>query len=377
MAEPGEFKTWLAGRKKPTMEYWYRHLRQRTGILMDSATGGKKPLGGQWNYDADNRQSFGKTGPQAVPEPLRFAPDVITQAVMAEVAEHFAEHPGELSSFDWPVTRAQALQALDDFIVNRLPQFGDYQDAMWPNQAWLYHSLLSVALNLKLLNPREVIAAAETAYHQGRAPINAVEGFIRQILGWREYVRGLYWSYMPEWAGWNALDAQQDLPDFYWTGDTDMACLKDSIGQVLTHGYGHHIQRLMVTGLFALLWQAKPEQVHHWYLAMYVDAVEWAELPNVLGMSQFADGGLLATKPYVSSAAYVDRMSDYCRNCPYDRKARTGARACPFNALYWAFFDRHRTRLERNPRLGMVYRQLNAMTQEQIAALREQANRQA
>jgi deoxyribodipyrimidine photolyase-related protein len=360
IAEPGEFKTWLAGRKKPTMEYWYRQLRQRTGILMD----GKKPLGGKWNYDADNRQSFGKTGPQGLPAVMRFEPDEITQAVMQQVAQTFADHPGQLAPFDWPVTRQQALQALKDFIEHRLAQFGDYQDAMWPNQAWLYHSLLSAAMNVKLLNPREVIAAAEQAYQQGRAPLNAVEGFVRQILGWREYVRGLYWSTMPDWLSWNALDAQQDLPAFYWTGDTEMACLKDSIGQVLKHGYGHHIQRLMVTGLFALLWQAKPEQVHQWYLAMYVDAVEWVELPNVLGMSQFADGGLMASKPYIASGQYINKMSGYCLQCRFKPKETTGDQACPFTTLYWGFIEKHQAQFQGHPRLGMQVKHLERMPAE-------------
>ena len=374
IAEPGEFKTWLAGRKKPTMEYWYRHLRQRTGILMDD----KKPMGGKWNYDADNRQSFGKAGPQAVPAPLRFTPDAITQQVIKDVELHFAQHPGKLAEFGWPVTREQALAALEDFIAHRLAKFGDYQDAMWPNQAWLYHSLLSAALNLKLLNPREVMAAAEQAYQQGRAPLNAVEGFIRQILGWREYVRGLYWSYMPDWLSMNALNAQQDLPALYWTGDTEMSCLKDSIGQVLEFGYGHHIQRLMVTGLFALLWQAKPEQVHQWYLAMYVDAVEWVELPNVLGMSQFADGGLMASKPYIASGQYIDKMSGYCQQCRYKPKEATGDQACPFTTLYWGFIEQHQEQFRGHPRLGMQVRHLDAMSaekrqliQQKILQLRE------
>ncbi|WP_044410237.1 cryptochrome/photolyase family protein [Thiomicrospira microaerophila] len=368
IAEPGEFKAWLAERKKPTMEYWYRALRQRTGILMD----GKKPLGGKWNYDADNRQAFGKDGPQSVPVPVRFEPDEITQTVIKQVAETFAKHPGELENFDWPVTRQQALQALDDFIAHRLEKFGDYQDAMWPNQAWLYHSLVSAAMNLKLLNPREVIAAAEQAYHQGRAPLNAVEGFIRQILGWREYVRGLYWSYMPDWLDWNALDAQQNLPAFYWTGDTDMACLKDAIGQVIQHGYGHHIQRLMVTGLFALLWQAKPEQVHQWYLAMYVDAVEWVELPNVLGMSQFADGGLMASKPYIASGQYINKMSGYCQNCRYKPKEATGHQACPFTTLYWGFIERHQDVFRGHPRLGMQVKHLERMPDEKRNQIQKQ-----
>lgn len=366
IAEPGEFKAWLAGRKKPTMEYWYRHLRKRTGILM----AGDQPVGGQWNYDADNRQSFGKQGPQAVPSPQRFAPDAITQSVMSEVAQHFADHPGQIEPFDWPVTRQQALEALEDFVQQRLVKFGDFQDAMWPNQAWLYHSLLAAALNLKLLNPREVIAAAEQAYVQGRAPLNAVEGFVRQILGWREYVRGLYWSYMPEWQDWNALDAQHDLPDFYWTGETDMACLQDSLGQVLAHGYGHHIQRLMVTGLFALLWQAKPQQVHHWYLAMYVDAVEWVELPNVLGMSQFADGGLMASKPYIASGQYINKMSGYCQHCRFKPKESTGDQACPFTSLYWNFIEQHQDRFRGHPRLGMQVKHLERMSAEKRQAIR-------
>lgn len=368
IAEPGEFKTWMSDRKKPTLEYWYRHLRQRTGILMAA----KKPIGGQWNYDSQNRQSFGKAGPGELPVPLRFEPDEITQLVMSEVTERWGHHPGRLDTFAWPVTRSDALHALEDFVIHRLGQFGDFQDAMWPKQAWLYHSLLSAALNLKLLNPREVIAAAVKAYDDGLAPLNAVEGFVRQILGWREYVRGLYWSYMPDWLEMNALDAQQELPSFYWTGQTDMTCMNDAIGQVLDYGYGHHIQRLMVTGLFALLWQTKPEQVHQWYLAMYVDAVEWVELPNVLGMSQFADGGLMASKPYIASGQYINKMSGYCRQCPYQPKEAVGEQACPFTSLYWSFIERHQDRFRGHPRLGMQVKHFDAMTDEKRALIKQQ-----
>jgi len=278
-----DFAAHAKGRKQLRLEYWYRELRQKHGILME----GKVPVGGQWNFDADNRESFGKAGPQNVPPPTRFTPDAITQEVITLVNSRFASHPGTLTTFGWPVTRAQAVMALQAFIQERLPLFGLYEDAMWAGEPWLYHSHLSCALNLKLLSAREVVQAAEDAYRAGHAPLAAVEGFIRQILGWREYVRGIYWTQMPEYLEHNALDAQADLPAWYWTGDTDMACLKDAISQTLEQGYAHHIQRLMVTGLYALLLGVKPQAVHAWYLSVYVDAVEWVELPNTLGMGQF------------------------------------------------------------------------------------------
>ena len=269
------------------------------------------------------------------------------------VERHFADHPGSLHSFAWPVTRAQALQALDDFIAHRLPHFGRWQDAMWPGQPWLWHSALSAAMNLKLLNPREVVAAAEAAYRAGAVPLESAEGFIRQVLGWREYVRGIYWTRMPAYAEVNALDARQDLPAFYWSGDTPMACLADAITQTLAHGYAHHIQRLMVTGLYALLLGVEPRQVHAWYLAVYVDAVEWVELPNTIGMSQYADGGLMASKPYAASGRYIERMSAgrLCATCRYDPGQRLGERACPYTLLYWDFLLRHADRFARNPRI--------------------------
>lgn len=348
------FAAHAKGRKQLRLEYWYRELRHKHSILMD----GKNPLGGQWNFDADNREPFGKAGPQNLPPPTRFAPDDITQAVIDQVNKQFASHPGGLHSFGWPVTRAQALLALQAFIEQRLPLFGLCEDAMWAGEAWLYHSHLSCALNLKLLNPREVVRAAEDAYRSGHAPLAAVEGFVRQILGWREYVRGIYWTQMPAYLARNALDAQADLPAWYWTGDTDMACLKDAIGQTLGHGYAHHIQRLMVTGLYALLLGVKPQAVHAWYLSVYVDAVEWVELPNTLGMGQFGDGGLMASKPYVASGKYIQRMSNYCKGCRYDPALSTGANACPYTTLYWDFLIRHETLLKTNPRMAMQLRNL-------------------
>jgi deoxyribodipyrimidine photolyase-related protein len=349
-----EFSAHAKGRKQLRLEYWYRELRRKHNVLMD----GKEPVGGQWNFDADNRESFGKSGPQNVPSPTRFAPDDITQEVISLVNSRFASHPGSLASFGWPVTRSQALVALQAFVAQRLPLFGLFEDAMWSGEAWLYHSHLSCALNLKLLNPREVVQSAEDAYRTGRAPLAAVEGFVRQILGWREYVRGIYWTQMPGYLDSNALDAQAALPAWYWSGDTDMACLKDAITQTLEHGYAHHIQRLMVTGLYALLLGVKPQAVHAWYLSVYVDAVEWVELPNTVGMGQFADGGLMASKPYVASGKYIQRMSNHCKGCKYDPAISTGAGACPFTTLYWDFLIRHESLLKKNPRMAMQLKNL-------------------
>ena len=364
-----EFSEHAKGRKQLRLEYWYRALRQKTGILMADG----KPVGGQWNFDADNRASFGKQGPPPLPAPQRFAPDAITQDVMALVNNQLADNPGQLTSFGWPVTRDDALLALQGFITQRLPLFGQYQDAMWEGEVWLYHSHLACALNLKLLNPREVVQAAVDAYTQGLAPLPAVEGFVRQILGWREYVRGIYWTHMPEYLERNALNAQAELPAFYWTGDTDMACLRDAIGQTLQHGYAHHIQRLMVTGLYALLLGVKPQAVHAWYLGVYVDAVEWVELPNTLGMSQFADDGLMASKPYAASGKYIQRMSNHCQGCRYDPAQSTGERACPITTLYWDFLMRHADTLAQNPRMVMQVNNLKRLTPEQREAIAAQA----
>ena len=365
-----EFAEHAKGRKQLRQEFFYRELRQKTGILMD----GKKPEGGQWNFDEDNRGSFGKQGPGKLPAPLRFEPDEITLEVMALVKDSLPQNPGELNSFGWPVTRAQALLALDSFIQHRLPSFGLYQDAMWEGEVWLYHSHISSALNLKLLNPREVVEAAEKAYQQGLVPLPAAEGFIRQVLGWREYVRGIYWTHMPEYLARNEMQATAKLPAFYWTGKTDMACLRDAIHQTLEHGYAHHIQRLMVTGLYALLLGVAPKEVHEWYLSVYVDAVEWVELPNTLGMSQFADGGVMASKPYVASGKYIDRMSNHCKGCKFNPALATGDTACPFSTLYWDYLNRHVDTLAKNPRMLMQLKNLNRLSDDARAEIASQAN---
>ncbi|MCA1926705.1 MAG: cryptochrome/photolyase family protein [Thiobacillus sp.] len=361
-----DFARHAGGRKQLRMEYFYREQRRRFGVLMD----GDAPVGGAWNYDAENRSSFGARGPGLLPERARFAPDDTTRAVLDLVNTRFAAHPGALENFDWPVTRAQALTALARFIEERLPCFGAYQDAMWTNQPWLYHAQLSAALNLKLLAPHEVVQAAETAFRTGHVPLAAAEGFIRQILGWREYVRGVYWHFMPGYSGENALDAHAGLPTFYWTGDTDMACLADTLRQTFATGYAHHIQRLMVTGLYALLLGVEPGQIHAWYLAAYVDAVEWVELPNTLGMSQFADGGAMASKPYAATGQYIHRMSNYCKGCRYNPAQKTGDAACPFTTLYWDFLLRNETKLVSNPRMALQMKNLARLDAAERDAIR-------
>ena len=364
-----EFAAHAKGRKSLRMEYFYRELRRRHQVLMD----GDEPVGGQWNFDEDNREAFGPAGPGPVPPRSTFAPDAITEAVLALVNDRFAAHPGRLDGFAWPVTRAQALVSLAAFIAHRLPRFGPYQDAMWPGDPWLYHSHLSAALNLKLLDPREVVAAALVAYDEGRAPLASVEGFIRQILGWREYVRGVYWTRMPAYLEGNALDAHADLPAWYWTGATDLACQRDALGQTLTHGYANHIQRLMVTGGFALMLGVEPKQVHEWYLAVYVDAVAWVEVPNVIGMSQYADGGVLGSKPYIATGKYIQRMSPHCAGCRYDPAQRVGERACPFTTLYWDFLLRHEAMLAKNPRMALQVKNLARLPDAERDAVRARA----
>nr|WP_026602434.1 cryptochrome/photolyase family protein [Methylomonas sp. 11b] len=336
------------------MEMFYRRMRLKHGVLLEDH---QRPIGGQWNFDHDNRKTWPGTPAVPVDTRPRHNHARLWRDIVAAGVNSFGA--ADADDFRWPLNRAEALPQLDAFIANSLPQFGDFQDAMSRRNWRLFHSLLSFALNTKMLNPREVVERAETAYRQGAAPLAATEGFIRQILGWREYVRGVYWAKMPEYAEHNYFGHDRPLPSWFWTGETRMNCLAAAIGQSLQYAYAHHIQRLMVIGNFALLAGLAPEAVHRWYLGVHIDAFEWVELPNTLGMSQFADGGVLATKPYVSSAAYIDRMSDYCKGCHYDKKARTGDRACPFNALYWHFFIRHRAKLNHNPRLGMVYRNLD------------------
>ena len=365
------FRAHAAGRKSLRMEYFYREMRRRHRVLMD----GDEPAGGEWNFDRENRKPFGKKGPSCPPLPV-FKTDAVTKEVMALVEKACPDHPGRLEHFNWPVTRTQALQALEDFIRRRLPDFGRHQDAMWTGEPFLNHSLISSSLNLKLLNPLEVIRMAEAAYrrHPDRYPVSAVEGFIRQILGWREYVRGIYWMHMPAYLERNTLRAETDLPPFYWTGATDMVCMRQSIEQTLAYGYAHHIQRLMVTGLFALMLGVDPKQVHAWYLAVYVDAVEWVELPNTLGMSQYADGGVMASKPYAATGNYIQRMSNYCETCRFNPKERTGGKACPFTTLYWDFLQRHRKTLSGNPRMGLQVRNLERVPPDELQQISERAD---
>lgn len=360
-----DFDEWRAGRKQWVMEHFYRFARRRSGDLMT----GDGAVGGQWNLDRHNRRRFSKQGPGAVPVPVSFAPDALTREVLGCVERRFAGHPGGLGHFAWPVTRAQARAALEDFVTHRLPTFGPYQDAMWTGEPWLYHSRLSASLNLKLLRPREVLNAVGAAFDAGQVPLNSAEGYVRQVLGWREYVRHVYWTRMPALLNENALGARQPLPTCYWTGETEMACLRETLTQTLDYGYAHHIQRLMVTGLFALLLGVEPRQVHEWYLAVYVDAVEWVEAPNTLGMSQYADGGRLASKPYVASGRYIQRMSNYCRSCRFDAGSAEGEKACPFTLFYWDFLIRHAGRFARHPRTALQWRQrerLDAAAQQRI-----------
>ncbi len=364
-----EFEEFVEGRKEIRLEHFYRKMRRRHNYLMD----GKDPAGGKWNYDKQNRKTFGKKGPGQIPAPIELKQDRITTGVIKLVNERFEDHPGSLDSLNWSVTREQALEALCDFVENRLPQFGDYQDAMWTDEPFLFHSRLASALNLKLLSPKEVMDAAEQAYEDEKAPLAAVEGFIRQILGWREYVRGIYWTFMPEYAERNTFQATRSLPDFYWTGETDMTCLKQAIGQTLEHGYAHHIQRLMITGLFALLAGISPKEVHEWYLAVYVDAVEWVELPNTLGMSQAADDGTMASKPYVASGKYINRMSNYCSECPFNPEKSHGEDACPFTTLYWHFLLQHEEQLSGNTRMNLQIKSLDKLDQSDRDAIESQA----
>ena len=354
----GEFRDWAEGRKTLRMENFYQEMRKKTGLLMENG----KPVGGQWNYDKDNRKPP-KDGLRAPPRP-KLELDDITNEVITLVQDEFADHFGDLSGFQWPINAAQAQQAAEAFFTERLPEFGAYQDAMVLGQDDLFHSMLSTSINLGLLDPMELCKRAEQEYHEGNAPLNSVEGFIRQIIGWREYVRGFYWYHMPDLESANALNAQRALPEFYWTGETDMRCLADSIRSTKQNAHAHHIQRLMLLGNFALLAGINPRAVQDWFLVVYADAFEWVELPNVAAMALYADGGKLASKPYAASANYINKMSDYCKGCKYSASTKTGEGACPFNALYWHFMDRHRDTLESNHRIGRIYANWDRMGEE-------------
>ncbi len=364
-----EFKAWAKGRKQLRMEYSYREMRIKTGFLMDQCS----PVGGRWNFDKDNRKPAKST--MTFPEPLQFLPDKITIDVLQLVEKRFKDHFGDLKPFWFGVTTDAAEAALNQFIEQVLPDFGHYQDAMLLNEKFLFHSVLSMYINVGLLDPCRVCKAVESAYQNGRVPLNSAEGFIRQVIGWREYIRGIYWLKMPDYVEQNIFEADRALPEFYWTAKTEMTCLKAAIKQTREEAYAHHIQRLMVTGNFAMLAGIKPQEVHEWYLAVYSDAFEWVELPNTLGMSQFADGGLLASKPYAASGNYISKMSDYCQNCQYDVKKKTGDQACPLNYLYWDFLDRNEDILGENRRLTFAYRTWNKMSESKQSEYRRSARK--
>ena len=353
-----EFSEWAKDRKQLRMENFYREIRRKHKILMQ----GNDPVGGRWNFDSENRKPPKKD--LDIPPPYIEDIDDIKQEVIELVAKRFGDHFGDLDPFFFAVTREDALKVLDQFIKQRLPLFGDYQDAMIQGEPWMYHSHISFYLNCGLLLPSECVRAAEQAYALGNAPLNAVEGFIRQIIGWREYVRGVYWLNMPEYISENFFEAERKLPDFYWTANTKMNCLSQCISETKQNAYAHHIQRLMVLGNFALLTGINPRYVNEWFLIVYADAFEWVELPNVSGMVLFADGGHLASKPYAAGGSYINKMSDYCKNCSYKVNKKGGPNACPFNYLYWDFLDRNRDKLKSNHRLGMMYKTFDRMSDE-------------
>lgn len=379
VTSPEDFARWARPRRSLTMEYFYREQRRKTGYLMSGIGPDAKPEGGVWNFDKENRLPFGSTGPSPRPQtPLRFEPDALTREVFKSISRTLPDLPGLIENFFWPVTREQALGALDDFIEHRLPDFGPYEDAMWSSEPTLYHSTLSAALNLKLLNPRECCERAVAAFHDGKAPLQSAEAFVRQIIGWREFIRGVYWLEGPGYARRNSLDQHGQLPLFYWNADTDMNCMKTCIKQVLETGFGHHIQRLMVTGNFALIAGVHPRAVSDWYLGMFVDGVDWVTLPNALGMVMHADRrdnaakgvtGLVGTKPYAASGRYIERMSNYCQACRYTPGERSGPRACPVTVFYWDFLIRNRTRLASNQRMAMILKNVDRLSAEAITPI--------
>ncbi len=366
-----DLATLFKGKKTYLMETFYRKMRVKYNILME--IDGKTPLSNRWNFDAENRQKLHKT--MIVPQPLHFFKDVSEMVSMLNIMGIETIGNVQNDRFDWTITRAEALQLLDHFVKIRLSNFGTYQDAMTQRDTLLFHAKLSFAMNIKLISPLEVVETCVKYWekHQNTIDIAQIEGFVRQIIGWREYMRGIYWAHMPEYATLNFFNHQADLPTWFWTGETKMNCLKNAIGQSLDKAYAHHIQRLMVTGAFSLLLGVHPDKIDAWYLGIYMDAIEWVEITNTRGMSQYADGGIVGTKPYAGSANYIDKMSDYCQNCPYDKKLRYGHKACPFNSLYWDFYDRHRDKLAKNPRIGMMYPMLNKMSPDELEKILTQA----
>ncbi|TRD23488.1 cryptochrome/photolyase family protein [Palleronia caenipelagi] len=367
LASHAQFETWAKGRKELRMEWFYREMRRQTGLLME----GGEPVGGKWNYDHDNR----KPAPGEVDHsgPMNFTPDEITEDILSLVERKFSMNFGTLDGFFFATEAGQARRALAHWVRYALPKFGDYQDAMLPDEPFMWHSFIALYLNAGLLSPMEVCRAAEDAWKAGDAPLNAVEGFIRQVIGWREYVRGIYYLKGPDYAQENWLDQNRQLPEFFWGAETRMRCIAQTVSQTRDHAYAHHIQRLMVTGNFALLAGINPQEVQHWYMSVYADAYEWVMSANVIGMSQFADGGVVASKPYVSSANYVDKMSGYCSGCHYKPKVKTGEGACPFNLLYWHFLDRHRETFKGNPRMGQMYATWDRMAEDKRATILSEA----
>ena len=367
VASHADFDAWANDRKVLTMEFFYRDMRKKTGLLMD----GSKPAGDRWNFDKENRKPAVRD--LLMPQPLSFAPDETTQDVLSLVAERFHDNPGTLDGFDYAVTHEDAVAQAEYFFAHAMPKFGDYEDAMLTGERYLWHSILSPYMNSGLLDPVDLCRRAEVEYREGRAPLNSVEGYVRQIIGWREYIRGIYFREGPEYSQRNFFGNTRPLPVWYWTGETDMFCLRESLGQTLETAHAHHIQRLMVLGNFALLIGADPYAVHIWYLEVYIDAYEWVELPNTLGMSQFGDGGLLGSKPYASSGAYINKMSDYCGQCRYKVAQRTGPDACPFNSLYWDFLARNEDKLRSNRRMQMIYGTWDRFSDASKAEIRDQA----
>lgn len=366
--EKSEFFSWAKGKKKLLMEYFYREMRKKHRILVDEKG---KPVGGEWNYDKQNRQPPKST--ISSPPRLSHKKSTIIKESIALVKKRYNHHFGHLNRFYYAVTSEQAMLELNHFIEKLLPHFGEYQDIMQYNEAYLYHSLLSSYINSGLLLPRQVCAAAVKAFQQGKIPLNSAEGFIRQILGWREYIRGIYWMYMPQYAASNTLHATRALPAFYWSGKTQMRCLSNVVQQTMDHAYSHHIQRLMVTGNFALLSGINVNAVHEWYLAVYADAYEWVEMPNTIGMALFADGGIVASKPYAASGAYIQRMSNFCKGCAFNVKEAIGEKACPFNSLYWSFLNRHRSLFQVNPRMTYMYATWDKFSTEKQTAILNKA----
>jgi deoxyribodipyrimidine photolyase-related protein len=364
-----EFSDWAKNYKQLRMEYFYRDMRKKYHILMDY----DRPVGGEWNYDSENRKP--PSGDLDIPKPYHGTIDAITQEVIDLVGQKFASHFGDLDGFYFAVTRDQALMVLEKFIAERLDNFGDYQDAMLENEPWMYHSHLSFYINIGLLNPLECIKSVEQAYYDKKVSLNATEGFIRQILGWREYIRGVYWLRMPEYATLNYFNATQNLPEFYWTANTKMNCVRQCVLETKKNAYAHHIQRLMVLGNFALLAGINPKYVNEWFLIVYADAFEWVEMPNVTGMILFADGGYLASKPYAAGGSYIHKMSNYCKKCSYKVTQKNGETACPFNYLYWNFLSNNRSKLSSNPRIAMMYRTYDKMDNEKKQAIRLDSER--